>query len=70
MSSATFAARLRALMAAASLDAPALAAKAGVSRQGLYRLLAGERAPSWDTVQKLAAALGVSTEELRTDAGN
>lgn len=61
-----FPVRLRALMERAGLDPPALALKAGLSRQNVYRLLAGDRAPTWATVQRLAAALGVSTEEFRT----
>ncbi len=61
----TFATRLRSLMDRARLDVPALALAAGLSRQGVYRLLAGERAPSWATVQAIAVALKVSTEKLR-----
>ena len=60
-----FAVRLHALMEFARLDVPALALAAGLSRQGLYRLLSGERKPSWATVQALATALKVSTEKLR-----
>ena len=36
-----------------------LAQAAGMHRQGIAKLEGGERSPTWDTVQKLAAALGV-----------
>lgn len=49
----------------AGLSQYALARKAGLTRQALSRLELGEREPTWHTVQVLATALGVSTEELR-----
>lgn len=62
-----FAARLRRLLERSGLTAYALAGKAGVSKQTVSKLLRGEQQPSWETVQRLAAALGVSTEAMRTD---
>lgn len=41
-----------------------VADKAGITRQHVYKLLQGSE-PSWDTVQRLATALGVSTEAFR-----
>lgn len=61
-----FPARLRSLREAAGLSAPQLAEKAGVSRQAVNYYEAGERAPTWDAVQALAAALGVPTDAFRT----
>jgi transcriptional regulator with XRE-family HTH domain len=60
----TFAALLLKLMEEKSLSAYRLAADAGLTRQAVAKLLAGS-APSWETVQRIAAALGVSTEALR-----
>jgi DNA-binding XRE family transcriptional regulator len=59
-----FARTLAALLEARSLTAYRLAEDAGLSRQAVAKLLAGS-APSWETVQRIAAALGVSTEDLR-----
>jgi transcriptional regulator with XRE-family HTH domain len=41
-----------------------LAQRAGMSRQALSLLELGEREPTWLTVQRLAAALGVSCDEF------
>jgi transcriptional regulator with XRE-family HTH domain len=60
-----FAARLRALIAESGLSAYALARKSGVSKQSLSRLLSGDSKPSWETVCRLAEALGVSTDAFR-----
>jgi transcriptional regulator with XRE-family HTH domain len=60
----TFARTLARYLEARSLTAYRLAEDAGLSRQAVAKLLAGS-APSWETVQRIAAALGVSTEELR-----
>ena len=57
-----FAERLRGLRESAGLSQYALAKRAGVSRQGMSRLEMGEREPTWITVQRIAAALGVSCE--------
>jgi transcriptional regulator with XRE-family HTH domain len=43
-----------------------LAARSGVHRQTIAMLEAGERVPSWDTVQALARALGVSVTAFET----
>jgi transcriptional regulator with XRE-family HTH domain len=64
----TFAARLASLLGEAGLTAYALARRSGVSKQALSKLLSGDSRPSWDTVVKLADALGVSTESFRTHA--
>jgi transcriptional regulator with XRE-family HTH domain len=58
-----FAGRLRELRKAAGLTQGELAERAGMHRHGITKLELGERQhPSWDTVQALARALGVSTE--------
>lgn len=44
-----------------------LADRTNLNRQAIYKLLNGEsERPTWETVCKLAAAMGVSTEEFRT----
>jgi transcriptional regulator with XRE-family HTH domain len=60
--STSFAERLRSLREAAGLSQYALAKRSAVSKQALSRLELGEREPNWVTVQRLAAALGVSCE--------
>jgi transcriptional regulator with XRE-family HTH domain len=55
----SFAQRLRGLREAAGLSQYALAKKSGLTKQALSRLELGERAPTWQTVQLLASALGV-----------
>jgi transcriptional regulator with XRE-family HTH domain len=69
MTGETFAAKLKRLREAAGLTQPALAGRAGMNQYGIAKLEQGVREPSWATVQTLARALEVSTEELRTDAG-
>jgi transcriptional regulator with XRE-family HTH domain len=59
---ASFAERLGALLERSGLTMYAVAKRAGVSKQNVGKLMAGTREPSWDTVQRLALALGVSTE--------
>ena len=56
---ASFADRLAAVRAEAGLSQYALAKRAGVSKQALSLLELGEREPNWETVQRLALALGV-----------
>lgn len=63
-----FAARLASLLGEAGLTAYALAQRSGVSKQALSKLLSGDSRPSWETVCRLADALGVSTESFRTHA--
>ena len=60
-----FADRLRDIREAAGLSQAQLAEKAGMHRFGVSKLEQGLRAPSWATVQALAAALGVSCEEFQ-----
>jgi transcriptional regulator with XRE-family HTH domain len=55
----SFADRLRAERESAGLSQYALAKKSGLSKQALSNLEAGNREPTWQTVQLLAAALGV-----------
>lgn len=55
----SFAEKLKSLMEERGLTAYALAKKSDVSTQTLSKLLQGAYGPSWDTVQKLAKALGV-----------
>jgi transcriptional regulator with XRE-family HTH domain len=56
--SGSFADRLRGLREAAGLSQYALAKKSGLSKQALSNLEAGNREPTWQTVQLLATALG------------
>lgn len=64
----TFAARLQSAIEASGLSVQALAEKAGVSRQGIHKLISSGEDPKWSTVQKLADALGITVEALRTSA--
>jgi transcriptional regulator with XRE-family HTH domain len=59
MPKVTFAVRLQRAIVAAGLTPYALAKRAQLSKQAVSNLLAGERQPNWDTVQRLAAALGL-----------
>jgi transcriptional regulator with XRE-family HTH domain len=59
MASTAFAQRLRKQREAAGLSQYALAKRSGLSKQALSNLEAGSREPTWQTVQLLAAALGV-----------
>jgi DNA-binding XRE family transcriptional regulator len=60
-----FPARLKSLREKAGLTVAALARSTGLSRAGLYKLESGESRPSWDVVQKIAAALSVPTDTFR-----
>ena len=60
-----FARTLVALREKAGLSSYALAKAAGLNLSLLRRLELGERRASWDAVQKLAAALGISTDAFR-----
>jgi transcriptional regulator with XRE-family HTH domain len=60
--SSAFAGRLVELREAAGITKYELARRAGMTRQALSLLERGEREPNWVTVQRLAAALGVSCE--------
>jgi transcriptional regulator with XRE-family HTH domain len=63
----TFASRLAALRGAAGISQYRLAQISGVAKQTLSKLEMGETAPSWETVQLLARALGVSCEAFMID---
>jgi transcriptional regulator with XRE-family HTH domain len=59
VSSKPFSERLREVREAAGLSQGGLAARAGLTRQALSLLESGQREPAWETVQRLAAGLGV-----------
>jgi len=54
-----FAGRLRERREAVGLSQYALAKLSGLTKQALSRLELGAREPTWNTVQRLALALGV-----------
>jgi DNA-binding XRE family transcriptional regulator len=60
----TFGERLKDLRERAGLNQPALADKAGLTKQAINKLEKGESEPSWITVRRLARALGVSVLEF------
>jgi transcriptional regulator with XRE-family HTH domain len=60
----TFGERLQALMNKQGLTAYALAKRSGVAKQSLSQMLQGANDPRWETVQRLALALGVDYGEL------
>jgi transcriptional regulator with XRE-family HTH domain len=64
----TFADRLQAAIAEAKTTAYAVAKRSGLTKGGLSNLLNGSRQPNWDTVQRLAAALGLDCRAF-TDPG-
>lgn len=57
---------LTALRTAAGLSIPDLARASGLSDDAIRKWEAGDRAPTWDGVQKLAHALGVPTDTFRS----
>lgn len=63
--SADFTARLLALRTAAGLSIPDLARLSGISDDAIRKWESGDRAPTWEGVQKLATALGVPTDAFR-----
>jgi transcriptional regulator with XRE-family HTH domain len=63
-----FATRLQALREKAGLSQYALAKLSGLSKQALSSLELGLREPNWNTVQRLAAALGVSCDDFMDPA--
>ena len=65
MTTKGFASTLARLRESAGLTLADLGDAAGLSRQAVHKLEAGEARPTWDTVQALATALGVSTEVFR-----
>jgi transcriptional regulator with XRE-family HTH domain len=62
---AAFGRRLRKLRESRGWSQAGLAAKAGVSQPMVCDLEAARKQPGWGTVQLLAVALEVSTEEFR-----
>ena len=57
--------RLKELRAAAGLSRQELAVRAGMSMGGVRDIEQGVNAPSWETVVKLATALGVTCEAFQ-----
>ena len=60
----TFGAKLLRIRTEREMTRYALAKKCGLSQAGLSKLESGERQPAWDTVQKIALALGVGCSEF------
>src|SRR5262245_42334266 len=58
----TFGQRLAELREARGLTKYALSKRAGLTKQAISRIESEGRSPTWDTVQLLALALGVSCE--------
>ncbi len=67
VASESFAVRLKAIRFAKNLTITDLAESAGLSRQTIHNYESGKREPTWAAVMAIAYALGVSTDELRTD---
>lgn len=63
----TFARKLKAIRKAADMSQYRLAQESGVSKQALSQLEKGSSQPSWETVQALCKALGVSCEAFMAD---
>lgn len=63
-----FGTRLRELRVAGNLSREQLAEKSGISRGAIRNIEQGIRSPAWETVQALAAALGVSCEAFNESA--
>jgi putative transcriptional regulator len=61
-----FGARLRALRVAAGLTQQQLADRLGMRATNITRLENGGRTPSWETVLRLAKALGVSLDDFKS----
>lgn len=61
----TFAEKLRSLREAYPMTVEELATAAGLSRQSIYSLENGTHRPTWDNVQRIAEALGVTTDAFR-----
>lgn len=63
----SFRKRLKKLLREAGLTQYALAKKSGLSRQAISALAKGDSAPSWETVRRLARALGVKVQDFDDD---
>jgi transcriptional regulator with XRE-family HTH domain len=64
----SFSSRLKKLREETGLSQSELADRAGLHRFGLAKLEQGLRQPTWETVQALAKALGVTCLEFTTEA--
>jgi DNA-binding XRE family transcriptional regulator len=62
---AAFSDRLSALIESAGLSVSAFAKAHGFPQQTIQNYVAGTRRPTWDMVQQLAKALGVTTDTFR-----
>jgi DNA-binding XRE family transcriptional regulator len=60
--------QLKALREKKGLTQTELAGKAGLSVQAISALEQGSRGPTWETVLKLAHAMGINIEDFRVDA--
>jgi transcriptional regulator with XRE-family HTH domain len=60
-----FAGRLRELRAGKDWTQGELAEKAGMAQAGIANLEQGRTGPSWETVIRLCAALGVKSDEFQ-----
>lgn len=60
-------ARLKELRKLAGLTQAQLAEKAGVSAKAIAQFEQGDRLPAWDSITKIADALGVSLDEFRQE---
>ena len=58
----------RLIAAGGFASALAFSRASGIPPQTLSNLLSGQRKPRWDTVQRIAAALGITTDSLRDPA--
>ncbi len=63
----TFGARLKALRIEAGMTQAQLGERMGMLATNIARLETGGRAPTWDTVMRLAKVFGVSTDEFVTE---
>jgi transcriptional regulator with XRE-family HTH domain len=62
----TFGTKLKALRETAGLTQEQLARRTGLHLGAVFKLEQGRRSPTWETVQLLAAALGVTCLEFST----
>jgi transcriptional regulator with XRE-family HTH domain len=62
-----FAARLRLALDKAGMSQAEIGRRTGLSKQTISDLLLDKWPPSWETVQKLARALGVTCEAFADD---
>jgi transcriptional regulator with XRE-family HTH domain len=67
MNKQTFASLLKGLRERAGLTQTRLAERAGMNQFGIARLEQGVREPTWQTVQALARALGVSCSAFESE---